>query len=204
MDHTRRFYGKKCKIGKRNLYLTENKLLGKNERQIITVIYVSHMCKRIFRFELNVSSNCILQATHRAGNISDHILTRPKENMVSDFTVHENVLCWHHIIRFKVSIRNPPSARVSITIRKYKSINGDRFSECLHHQFNAAQSEMSASDVFDWFDTSVTNALNEVALVEIRSRQVRMRMPWYNDDVYSAGRVRRRAERKSRKSRSDR
>ena len=122
------------------------------------------------------------------------------------FTVHENVLCcvWHHIIRFKVSIRKPPPARVSITIRNYKGIDSDRLSECLHHHFDAAPSAKSASDAFDWNDPSVTNALNELALVEIRSRQVRIRMPWYNDDVHSACRVRRRAERKCRKSDEDR
>ena len=35
----------------------------------------------------------ILQATYRAANILDHNLTCPEENVVSDFTVHENVLC---------------------------------------------------------------------------------------------------------------
>ena len=108
-------------------------------------------------------------------------------------------MCWHHTICFKVSIRKPPPVRLSITIRNYKSIDSDRFSECLRHQFDTAPSAMSASDAFDWYDTSVTNALNEVAPAETRSRQVRMRMPWYNDVVHSASRVRRRAERKLRK-----
>ena len=124
----------------------------------------------------------ILQAIYRAVNILDHNLTCPEENVVSDFTVHENVLC---CVSITSSASNSPlenpfcSCLNTIIIRNYKSINGDRFSECSHHQFDAAPSAMSASDSFDWYDISVTSALNGVAPAEIRSWQVWIRMPWY-------------------------
>ena len=50
--------GKKCKFGKGNLYLTEN-WLSWNKMCCTSNnhnYYVSHICKRIFKFELQLSS----------------------------------------------------------------------------------------------------------------------------------------------------
>ena len=59
LSDARWFYGKKRKIGKENLYLTENQLSW-NEMCCASdnhnKLYVSHMCKRIFKFELQLSS----------------------------------------------------------------------------------------------------------------------------------------------------
>ena len=58
LSNARWFYGKKRKIGKGNLYLTENRLswneifCAADNQQL----YVSHMCKRIFTKELQLSS----------------------------------------------------------------------------------------------------------------------------------------------------
>ena len=49
------FYGKKRKIGMGSLYLTESRLSW-NEMCCASQLYVSHMCKRIFQFEPQLSS----------------------------------------------------------------------------------------------------------------------------------------------------
>ena len=58
LSDARWFYGKKRKIGKGNLYLTENRLswnvmcyASYNHNYML-----SHMCKRIFKFELQLRS----------------------------------------------------------------------------------------------------------------------------------------------------
>ena len=58
LSDARWFYGKKRKIGKGNLYLTENRL-SRNEMCCASdksQLYMSHMCKKSFKFELLLSS----------------------------------------------------------------------------------------------------------------------------------------------------
>ena len=61
-----------------------------------------------------------------------------------------------------------------------------------------------SNDLLSWYDTTctVTKTLDDFAPKVTRTRCVRSRMPWYNQDVHGARSDRRRAERKWRKSRS--
>ncbi|XP_072028462.1 uncharacterized protein [Amphiura filiformis] len=141
--------------------------------------------------------------THRSGHILDHVLCCPDENFIQDFSVHENPLTWHHCVHFKLNLAKPVPQRVTQTLRNYKSIDGAAFSQALTDHLNPIPNVNNPGELYNWYNGTVSDCLDEYAPSETRTRTIRNRQPWYNQTIHTARQDRHRVERKWRKSRSE-
>ena len=85
--------------------------------------------------------------------------------------------------------------------RKLHTINQDAFQTDLTLEFELLSQCECVNDVVMLYDRAITITLDKHAPVKVSVRKSRPRHPWYNHDIYTARRIRRRYERKWRKTR---
>ena len=84
-----------------------------------------------------------------------------------------------------------------------KNIESAAFSQTLTDHLNLAPETGNADGLYNWYNETITDCLEEHAPSETSTRTVKNRQPWYNETVHSARRKRHRAERKWRHSQSE-
>jgi hypothetical protein len=105
----------------------------------------------------------VLQPTHRAGNILDHILTPDEKATIGDVVVTDAGLSDHFLVKCKVaaSIDRPPI--IKSTFRNWKRLDLDRFNDKLRSSAVCMQPATTADAFASQLEESVTTILNELA-----------------------------------------
>ncbi len=138
----------------------------------------------------------VSKPTHRDGNILDHILSCEDGDLFVDCEVHEKFITVHHYVLFTLNMSKPPRVRITKTFRNFESIDNAKFAECLQDRLYPLPETNDADILFEWYIEITQNVLDEIAPPETRARTQRNQQPWYDEDVHSVRRLRRRAERK--------
>ena len=139
----------------------------------------------------------VLQPTHRAGNILDHILTPDEKATIGDVVVMDAGLSDHFLVKCKVaaSIDRPPI--IKSTFRNWKRLDLDRFNDKLRSSAVCMQPATTADAFASQLEESVTTILNELAPVcTSTKRQQKPESRWLSSEAVAAKRTRRRLERR--------
>ena len=106
-------------------------------------------------------------ATHVSGNILDHVICSCDENFVQDCKVYENLTTVprtvHHFVHFKVNLQKPLPLCVTKTLRNFKNIQSAAFSQTLTDHLNLAPETRNADELYNWYNETITNCLEEHA-----------------------------------------
>jgi hypothetical protein len=99
--------------------------------------------------------------------------------------------------------RNKPSAvKKTVTLRNFRSLNHDQFDSDLSSELASLSSIHEVDNLVTQFDSKVRCVLDRHAPLRTKTRTIIPRFPWYNDQIAEERRLRRKYERKWRKTKS--
>ncbi|XP_072025417.1 uncharacterized protein [Amphiura filiformis] len=142
--------------------------------------------------------------THISGNTLDLLISRPDDNIVVTHSVKKSLISDHFLIEFILAYNKPPPKKVTKTKRDFRGFDPTSFTQDLKCQLSEIPDSLSSADeLVNHFSVVCTKLLDHHAPLKTRSLSIRTRLPWFNEDIACARRVRRRLERKWRKSQSE-
>ncbi|XP_072022081.1 uncharacterized protein [Amphiura filiformis] len=142
--------------------------------------------------------------THISGNTLDLLISRPEDNIVVTHSVKESLISDHFFIEFILAYNKPPPKKVTKTKRDFLGFYPTSFTQDLKCQLSEIPDSLSSADeLVNHFSVVCTKLLDHHAPLKTRSLSIRTRLPWFNEGIACARRVRRRLERKWRKSQSE-
>ncbi|KAJ8040406.1 hypothetical protein HOLleu_14687 [Holothuria leucospilota] len=139
--------------------------------------------------------------THRYGHTLDLVFAREDDQIIHGCEVQENDLSDHYMIHCYVNRNKPLQMKSCVKIRNYKQINRDAFKVDLLEGFNNIPEDLSLDEVVNEYNTLVRNVLDNHAPQTEKEKVLKTRFPWYDDEIRTQTHVRRRLERKWRRSR---
>ncbi|XP_072039438.1 uncharacterized protein [Amphiura filiformis] len=147
--------------------------------------------------------------THRSDHIIDLIITCDDEDLVRLCDVGLYHGSDHRIIRSTLQQRKPPPLRVKCTMRDFRNTDSLALNHDLNVQLNSDMNlqfgdvNHNVNDMLEHFNNVSLNVLDKYAPSATRSRLVRPRPPWYDEQIRAEKLEHRRLERKWMKSKQD-
>ena len=137
----------------------------------------------------------IHQPTHKDGHTLDLIISRPEDNLVSTCQVLPSLGSDHNLINCTINCEKPKTIKVSCTVRNVKGIDSTSFTNDLSASLGDLDlGEGSVNEMLGKFDSSILNVLDSHAPSEQRTRSIRPRPPWFDEEISDARRKRRQRE----------
>jgi hypothetical protein len=146
----------------------------------------------------------VKRATHRDGHIIDLVLTRSEDDLVRLCDVGLYFGSDHRMVSCILQQRKPPPLRSTCTLRDFRKVVPSAFQCDLKlqlHEIWPADLSPDVNDLLEFFENASRQVLDTHAPESTRSRTIRPRPKWYDDDIRIEKRESRRLERKWRKSR---
>ena len=146
---------------------------------------------------------CINGPTHNKGHTLDVIITRnSKLDLITNTNIHQYELSHHFLITFTYNLQPSTIKRKMISYRKLKNIDKEQFCNEIKDKLVVVNSNSFAEKVSNYNET-LRSALNKIA--PIKSKQVKIvpSAPWFDCEYESIRKLRRKAEKKYRKSKLD-
>ena len=128
--------------------------------------------------------------THVRGHTIDWLVTNAPD-LIANLTVEDKALSDHFLVSFVLKLSKPRNPRKIITSRKLKNINMGIFGS----DAAALLSQPGSADVCTHCTTCLKTLLDSHAPLITRTVPDRPSAPWMSDDIKTAIRTRRRAER---------
>jgi len=148
----------------------------------------------------------IVGPTHRCGHTLDLFITRQNNPLLKRYVIDRlNFPKDHYMINCVIDFPKPSAESVTYTMRNYRQIDHDAFSKDLESKMCdiALEKYANVNDLLTDYNQGCQNVLDQHAPLSTKTRLVRNRPSWYDDDVADARRERRRHERKWRKNGTD-
>ena len=150
----------------------------------------------------------VTQPTHVHGHTLDLIITRHSDQIVQDPPQIDRFISDHASLLCKLLHDKAAVTTNVVTYRKLKSVDLDSLKDDLAaYGLCQDQSEESSHLTPEGVDALLRNynsilsrMINRYAPLKKKTLRARPRVPWYNADIDSAKRLRRKAERRWRKS----
>ena len=143
------------------------------------------------------------QHTQAQGHTLDLVISRRSDNIIEDLPRVDRFLSDHGTVLFSLKSIKPSLLEKTISYRKLKSID-----------LNSLQSDLAATDLCRnppevledlarSYNSTLKVVLDKHAPLITRSIKVRPRVPWFNEEIKTAKRERRKAEKRWRRTRLD-
>jgi len=142
--------------------------------------------------------------THKDGNMLDLILTLDSEsNFVSTPSVKSVCFSDHHVVCCQIGMRRPPPVTITYSFRRIQNINTAAFCSDISQSKLFDESVNIGADAYaELIDSEVRRILDVHAPMQTRSRRCgRNDCRWLSPEAREAKRLRRRLERKHRRTR---
>jgi hypothetical protein len=107
----------------------------------------------------------------------------------------------HHAILSKLSFSRPPLPRKTVTYRRYKAIDIPSFKADLDQSSLVTHPKSTLDDLLEQYNTIFSSLVDQHAPEKTKTITIRPVTPWYNEEINTAKRARRNAERKWRSTR---
>ncbi len=145
----------------------------------------------------------ITTATHKKGHILDLVMSRLDDNVVLSCSVQNNLLSDHHMVHCAINLPKPEVMKKRVVFRNMKSIDHAKYkSDVVQKILTLPVTNTDPNVLINEFDRNMTEVLNDHCPEETKLRTIRPRYPWFNDTINEQRRLRRKYERKWRKTRS--
>ena len=145
----------------------------------------------------------IIGPTHICGHTLDLVITRHDDSLIKRYTIDRNDFrIDHFMINCVLDLPKPSAAKITFTTRKYQLIDHEAFSGDIAAKMHNIECRTyeNVNNLLADYNTACSEVLDKHAPPTTMTRSVIRRPAWYNETVKDARRVRRRCERKWRKS----
>ncbi|XP_046564906.1 uncharacterized protein LOC124273676 [Haliotis rubra] len=139
----------------------------------------------------------IHEPTHVQGHILDLVIVRENELKVSNVRFDHSVRSDHYSVLFNVNISVERRTRKKISFRKWKDIDLQEFQLDMTTAISSS-SDLTASEYVTLYDTQLRKLADHHAPLKSCTVTLHPESPWYNDDIRSAKRLRRKLEKQFR------
>ncbi|XP_068704693.1 uncharacterized protein [Montipora foliosa] len=144
----------------------------------------------------------VREPTHRSGHTLDLIITREDENIIGPVSVTESIISDHDIVKCSLNLLKPTLMKRCISSRKIKSIDIERLKSDICDSLGPnTDISIDVNDLVSRYCSELTSIMDIHAPLKKCHVVIRPAAPWYNDEIKDAKRLRRRPERRWRRSR---
>ena len=139
---------------------------------------------------------------HTSGNTLDLLISRTlSSNHIQDVRPG-TYFSDHFLALFTIKISVPQLSRKRVSFRKTKAIDITAFMEDLSASRLCQDPPSEAVKMVDCYNTTLAGLIDRYAPLKTKTVTVRPQVPWCSEEIRKAKRVRRRAEKKWRTTRS--
>ena len=139
-------------------------------------------------------------STHRHGHTLDLLITRQADDTVHHIELDHSLPSDHAAVMMTVEISKPDCTRLSITSRNLRNINLEDFRHDIEMSPLTTDPCTNLDDLVDQYDNTLRSLMDKHVPETTRTITLRPHTPWYSDILRSSKRVKRRHERKWKKS----
>lgn len=143
----------------------------------------------------------VCSATHASGHTLDLLITRLNEQTVRNIKIHDPMISDHLAVLCNLSLKKPPFRKKVISSRKLCTLDIDSFCEDVRNSSIVQEQPMDLDSAVHQYDNVLRSLLDQHAPLRKRLVTIRPAAPWYSPNVAAEKRIKRRLERKWRKSR---
>ena len=144
------------------------------------------------------------QPTHHSGHTLDLTITRMSETLVVGKPIVDQFISDHAAVICRLNSSRAELSVEKISYRKIKSIDLDHLQNDLKSSLSCMDKQLTTTEDFDAcvreYHTALATVLDRHAPQKNRTKVTRPVVPWYNEDIDIAKRLRRKAERKWRRT----
>ena len=175
--------GELCIIGDFNLHV--DNLKDSSAAKFLNLL-------EVFGLQQNVS-----KPTHKHGHTLDLVITRLSESLISDMNVLNPMISDHHTVLFKLMIDKPKFRKERIFFRSWKKIDRTAFSNDLSNMIDLSKpNALHIDENVSLYNTKLGLLVDKHAPLKDKNITIRPNAPWYNKDINTAKRYRRKLEHK--------
>ncbi|XP_072042751.1 uncharacterized protein [Amphiura filiformis] len=127
----------------------------------------------------------------------DNYDTKKFNNSLTNTGLHQFVLEPTHIKA------KPPPLVVTTTSREYGKVDQNKLTTLLEERLAEFPESEDPDVLVASYESITSSVLDEVCPLVTKTRTIKPRLPWYNDTIHQARNIRRRLERRWKKSRSE-
>ena len=140
--------------------------------------------------------------THRSGHTLDLVITRSDENVASKFDVYDPSISDHFVVSCMLSLPKTSFERKEICCRKLKSIDMQTFRDEISNSALASPSSIvdDLEQLTAVYDLTLSSLVDKHAPLKTRIVTVRPSASWYNENIMTEKRKRRKLERRWRRT----
>lgn len=151
----------------------------------------------------------VREPTHVHGHILDVVITRDNSHILKHSPcVDDNYICDstgntfldHKGISCILQISKPSKPRKSVSYRKLRSIDIDKFASEIQSSMTYNSESISLSDLVRHYNDRIIEAIDNHAPLQTKVFTVRPNTQWYSSDLHTAKKAKRKAERVWRQS----
>jgi len=163
-----------------------------------------HLVSHVTRFSDLMTSVGLKQhisvPTHKGGHTLDFVITRDSDPYFKVQDIVNDNFSDHYSVYFSVDICETQKLKNKVKVRKLRRINVDQFSQDLKEAFSETEGPADVDSLADRYNKTVLSVMDHHAPLCTVTPKVGRRKCWYNDSIHEARKVRRRLERKYRKT----
>ena len=138
--------------------------------------------------------------THRGRHTLDLILTRATESTASNVQSSDPGISDHKAIVCSLHVGKPPALRKRVSVRNFKQLNVDDLCKdlLLCHELKSLPDDIESAVL--QYDSALRTIIDKHAPVNSKTITIRSEAVWYTEEIHEARRIRRKLERKWRKT----
>ncbi len=141
--------------------------------------------------------------THTHGHTLDLVIARHGDDLVRDCVIHENLMSDHHAIHFELNRESSAPPRTRSVRRDFRSMDADEFRNDLKDNLKPILQLHNVHDQVEFYNLTIKKVLDIHCPLHVLNRPLRPRAPWYNNAIHVARKIKRRFERRWRKTKLD-
>ena len=146
----------------------------------------------------------VVGPTHKAGHTLDLLISRDSDDhLIQAVAVDPLFHSDHNIVTCTVQCAKPPPLKVTTTSHEYGKMDHERLTSLLKDRLAELPLDEDPNALVESYETITSSVLDEVCPLVTKTRTVKPKLPWYNQTIHEERRIRRRLERRWKKTRTE-
>ena len=142
----------------------------------------------------------VISPTHIMGHTIDVVITKNSDSIIDNFTVTEYSISHHFMIDFTYKIEPKIVQTKTISYRSVKKLDSQKFSDDILISLSSLPNTNNLKDTIDNYNSAMQNIVDIHAPHQTKTIKLVPHAPWFDAEYANLRRVRRKAERKFRRS----
>ena len=134
-------------------------------------------------------------STQRSGKTLDLIITWDLDGFVQTTPISDSFLSEHCIVLSELALCMPATTVKEVCYRNTKAVDIESFKDDLRKSRLCQDPPDALTDLVSCYGSTMTSLLDKHAPLQKKTITVRLQVPWFNNEVKEAKRLRRRGER---------